>query len=119
MFKMMMTAAFAVATLGVPATAQTTGSGSMGGTSTSGTAGGMGSQSDTSTSGSMGGMGAQSGSQSGSMASDTAMGTPKMTKAQMASAKKCQAMDPARMAKNKTCMKMQKMHPEMMSSGAM
>ena len=41
---------------------------------------------------------------------------PKMTKMQMASMKRCQAMTPAKMAKNKTCTKLQQMHPEAMSS---
>ena len=63
----------------------------------------------------------QSGSmQSGSM-QNGAMGDSgmKMTAAQTRQMKKCQAMTSDMMAKNKTCAKMMKMHPEMMSSGGM
>ncbi len=53
----------------------------------------------------------------GMMANDHMMSNGKamkMTKSQMASMKRCQAMSQARMMKNKTCMSMMKMHPEMM-----
>lgn len=53
----------------------------------------------------------------GMMANDHMMSNGKamkMTKSQMASMKRCQAMGQARMMKNKTCMSMMKMHPDMM-----
>lgn len=91
--KMMTTAAFALTMLGAPALAQTTGS--MGGDS--------GMQSGTTPGGAMG----------GSMTDGSMAPAHPMTKAQMASMKKCQAMPSAKMMKNKACMKMQSMHPEM------
>lgn len=133
--KMMMTAAFAVATLGVPVTAQTTGSGSMGSGSTQ--SGSMGSGSIGS--GSMGSdsttTGGQTGGQSGSMGSDSSSGgmqsgggmktdgmnssSTRMTRAETASMRRCQAMTPARMMKNKTCTRLQAAHPEMGSPSGM
>lgn len=93
----MMFAAFAAfaaaATLATPALAQMQPSGT---------------QTDQSTStGSM-----QAGSMGNSM-------MPKMSASQMRSMKKCQAMTSDMMAKNKSCTKMMKMHPEMMNSGGM
>lgn len=113
MGKMMMTAAFAMATLGAPATAQTTGSGSMGDTGAMGT-GGM-------EPGRPGGTGPQS----GTMAADGAMdmrtheAPPPLTRSQMASMRRCQAMTPARMARNAACAKMQRAHPDMMAPATM
>ncbi len=43
----------------------------------------------------------------------------KMSKSQMMSMKKCQAMSHKTMMKNRKCMAMQKMHPDMMSSSKM
>ena len=97
---MMMTAAFAVATLAAPAMAQTTGSMGSGSMSTGGTA---------------------TGTQSGTMTTDGTMDhrtmapAPPLTRAQLAQARRCQAMTPARMARNATCVKMQKMHADMMA----
>jgi len=53
----------------------------------------------------------------GMMAKDHMMANGKimkMTKAQMASMKRCKAMSRAGMMKNKMCMSMMKMHPGMM-----
>ncbi len=43
----------------------------------------------------------------------------KMTKSQMASMNRCKKMSHPMMTKNRTCMKMMKMHPDMMSEGGM
>ncbi|MGY2737261.1 hypothetical protein [Sphingomonas sp. UYP23] len=43
----------------------------------------------------------------------------KISKSQMMSMKKCQAMSQKMMMKNRKCMAMQKMHPDMMGSGKM
>jgi hypothetical protein len=64
-------------------------------------------------------MSGQSGSQTGSMpaSGDTgssSMSSSGMTKSQMATMKKCQAMSSDMMMKNKKCASMAKMHPEMM-----
>lgn len=46
-------------------------------------------------------------------------GGMKMTKSQMASMNRCKKMSHHMMMKNRTCMKMMKMHPEMMRGGDM
>lgn len=46
-------------------------------------------------------------------------GGMKMTKAQMASMNRCKKMSHHMMMKNRTCMKMMKMHPDMMHGGGM
>lgn len=93
--KTMISAAFAVAALGaVPSVAQMTGqSGSMGGQDRS-----------------MGGSTMGNGGMSTGMA--------KMSKSQMATMKRCQAMTSDKMMKNRSCIKLQKMHPEMMNSSS-
>ena len=117
MIKIMMTAAFALAAIGSPAIAQTSGSGTMSTGSTgsgSNSAGGM--QSGKSTDGTM-----QSGTMSSGMMSDgsmpVALRATLESNSQMAAMKRCQAS--AKAMKSKSCMKMQQMHPDMMSSGAM
>ena len=62
-------------------------------------------------------MGTSGSMQSGSMGSSSM--APKMGKMQMKQMQKCQAMSSDMMAKNKTCAKMMKMHPEMMNSSGM
>jgi hypothetical protein len=62
---------------------------------------------NTSTSGSM---------STGGMSSGDAMSTSKMSKADMATMKRCQAMSHDVMMKDSKCMKMMKMHPEMMNN---
>ena len=108
MTKTMMMAAFALATAGaMPATAQTTmPSTTSGQTGTTGTTGTMDTQDgmQTGRTGTMSGNG-MNGMDHGMNASSS----PKKTKAQMASWKKCQAMPEAKMMKNKSCMKMSKM----------
>ena len=65
-------------------------------------------------------MGAQTGSATNgaSMAPSTATSSGTMSKSQMAAMKKCQAMSSDMMMKNKKCMSMAKMHPEMMQGGS-
>lgn len=93
--KTVLSAAFAIAALGtVPSIAQTTGrSGSMSG---------------------------QDRSMNGSAMRDGSMSTgmTKMSKSQMATMKRCQAMTSDKMMKNRSCAKLQKMHPEMMNSSS-
>ena len=63
--------------------------------------------------------GGQSGTAMNSMAPSGSMGSGTMTKSQMATMKKCQAMSSDKMMKNKKCTSMAKMHPEMMQGGSM
>lgn len=53
----------------------------------------------------------------GAMASKDKMMGKKMSKSQMAMMNKCKGMAHEMMMKNRSCAKMMKMHPEMMSNG--
>jgi hypothetical protein len=99
MKNIMMTGVFALAMIAAPALAQTSGAGVATQSSPSGTGVEQGATSD----GSMTGMGTPG------------MAPKKMSKSQMAQMQKCQAMTPEMMQKSKSCTKMAKMHPEMMS----
>jgi len=56
--------------------------------------------------------------QSGAMSSDSSMDKPMTaSKSDMMKMDKCKSMDHDMMMKDHTCMKMMKMHPDMMKSG--